>query len=84
MIFGEKLQDDAFPLFPDCDGNEVSAELMLNLIEELARLTGEALTNQAGKKRFGKHSWRATGAVHLGECGLDVNKICLWGAGSAR
>jgi len=77
--FPDKFEDDGFPLFPDSDGNEVSAELMLNLIEELASLTGERLTNQAGRKRFGKHSWRATGAVHLGECGLEVSKISLLG-----
>ena len=42
-------------------------------------MTGERLYNKAGKKRFGKHSWRSTGAVHLGECGLETNKISLMG-----
>ena len=77
--FADRLLDEGFPLFPDADGNEVSPEMMLCLIEELAHLTGERLYNKAGKKRFGKHSWRSTGAVHLGECGLETNKISLMG-----
>ena len=77
--FPDAILDPAFPLFPDASGNEVSAFLMICLIEELAQRLGEELRNKAGKSRYGKHTWRATGAVHLGGCGLDVNKIALMG-----
>ena len=52
---------------------------MLALTEALAVLTGEALYSKAGQRRFGKHSWRATGAVHLSLVGLATSKIQLLG-----
>ena len=77
--FGDRVNEPAFPLFPDSFGHEVSAVLMLDLILELATLLGEPLVNQAGRNRYGKHTWRSTGAVHLGESGVDTNKIGLMG-----
>ena len=57
----------------------MSAETMVQLIIEVALLCGEPLKNKAGQNRFGKHSWRATGAVHLAECGVEIAKITLIG-----
>ena len=51
----------------------------MQLIIEVALLCGEPLKNQAGPNRFGKHSWRAIGAIHFGECGVEVAKIMLIG-----
>ena len=77
--FPELRERPGFPSIPGCFGHEVSAFLMICLIEELAQRLGEQLLNKAGKSRYGKHTWRATGAAHLGGCGLDVNKIALMG-----
>ena len=35
--------DDELPLFPDSEGNVVTADAMLALVEEIAQLIGEAL-----------------------------------------
>ena len=69
------LQPDS-PLFPDEEGNMVSAAAMIALVDELAARTGEAVTNADGLRRFGRHSWRSTGAVWLtGTMGIEVLKV---------
>ena len=54
-------------------------EDMLLLIEEIAQRLHEELYTKAGQRRFGKHSWRSTGAVHLSGIGLDTIKVQLIG-----
>ena len=68
-----------FPLFPTATGEAVTSEAMLMFIEELATMCDEALFTKAGQRKFGKHSWRASGAVHLSLIGLDTFKIQLIG-----
>lgn len=77
--FGHRVREDGFPLFPDAAGKQVSADSMLDFIVELAVLCGEPLKSKSGQNRFGKHSWRATGAVFLGACGIEVWKITMLG-----
>ena len=67
------------PLFPDCHGRQVSAARMIDLILEIANYFNEPLVNKMGQSRFGKHSWRATGAVFLGEAGVEIQKIMMIG-----
>ena len=78
-LFADAVLEEGFPLFPNRHGGPVTPSLMIELINEIARIMGEPLRNKAGQNRFGKHSWRATGAVHLGECGIEVQKIMLIG-----
>ena len=52
---------------------------MLALIEELAKMTGEAILTHDGRKRFGKHSWRSTGAVFMTGIGIEIFKVQLMG-----
>ena len=75
--FPDRLDDPDLPLFPDDDGREVSAEVMVQVVEWLAQATGEALCTAGGTRRFGKHSWRSTGAVVLAALGLELWKIQL-------
>ena len=64
------------PLFPDAEGNMVSATAMIALVDELAVRSGESVTNADGLRRFGRHSWRSTGAVWLtGTMGIEVLKV---------
>ena len=42
-----------------------------------AHLTGESIHDDFGERRFGKHSWRSSGAVFLSALGIDVHKIQL-------
>ena len=79
LVFGDAVKRDGFPLFPNRRGQAVTAEVMIELIIDIAIFFGEPVKNKAGQNRFGKHSWRATGAVHLGECGVEVHKIMLMG-----
>ena len=77
--FGDAVDEPGFPLFPDANCDAVPAAVMLKLIEDIAAACGEELINKAGRRRFGKHSWRATGAVFLAESGIEVMKITLIG-----
>ena len=53
---------------------------MLAFIEAIAALLGEPLVNQKGVvRRFGKHTFRATGALYLAMMGIAVDKIQLMG-----
>ena len=48
-------------------------------IEAIAVLIGEALMTTKGVRRFGRHSFRATGVVHLALLGIAVDEIRLIG-----
>ena len=50
---------------------------MLELIEMLATMLGEELYTKDGRIKYGKHSWRSTGAVFLAGIGVDLLKIQL-------
>ena len=50
---------------------------MILLIEELATMLGLPLYDKHGRRIYGKHSWRAAGAVYLTKIGLHVYKIQL-------
>ena len=71
--------DDEFPLFPDAMGRELDADMVLEFIEAVATLMNEPLYTDKGVRRFGKHSFRATGAVYLALVGTSVEKIQLVG-----
>ena len=75
--FGPPAADDHLPLFPTADGGLVSPETMLELIELLATMLGEDLYSKEGRRKYGKHSWRSTGAVFLAGIGVDLLKIQL-------
>ena len=74
--FGDDFGD--LPLFPTVDGAHVSPESMLLLVEWIAGKTGEAIVDDEGRRKFGKHSWRSTGAVYLtGVVGIEILKVQL-------
>ena len=77
--FGDRTGDDDFPLFPDRLGYELRPECVVLFIEAIATLIGETLFTAKGVRRFGKHSLRASGAVHLALMGISVEKIRLIG-----
>ena len=52
-------------------------EDMIRLVEFIAVATGEKLVLAVGVRRFGKHSWRSTGAVFLSGLGIDIHKLML-------
>ena len=77
--FPDMWKDDDFPLFPDQAGNELVGDNVVDFIELIAALLGLPILDKHGNKKFGKHSFRATGAVHLAEMGLEISKIQLIG-----
>mgnify|MGYP002281116694 CR=1 FL=1 len=82
-LFGERVEAGDLPFFPDANGSVVTKDAMESFVDELARLGGQPLTLPSGAKRFGKHSFRSTGAVLLSRLGLEVYKIQLlarWGS----
>ena len=52
---------------------------MVDLILEIVDYFMEPLVNKMGRSRFGKHSWRAPGAVFLGEAGVEIQKLMVIG-----
>ena len=77
--FPQAADDSNFPLFPDSSGRELLGDNVVDFIEFIASLLGEPLYSKGGIRRFGKHSFRSTGAVHLAEMGLEIAKIQLLG-----
>ena len=77
--FPSRYREAGCPLFPDHYGDELQGERVVDFLEAIADLMGEPLRNKDGGRRFGKHSLRSTGAVHLSEMGLDISKIQLLG-----
>ena len=72
-----KAKEDRLPLFPNAEGKPVHMNAMLALIEHLAYLAGEPLYTPAGQRRFGRHSWRSTGAVYLAAKRVELLRIQL-------
>ena len=73
--FGSEATDPDFPLFPTVEGKTVEGQAIVNLVDELAKRCGEPLVNDAGQRRYGKHSFRSTGAVYLSGLGIELLKI---------
>ena len=65
------------PLFPTVDGKVVDPQRMVELVDAIAELCGETVLDEHGNRRFGKHSWRTSGAVFLTSLGLDTYKVQL-------
>ena len=73
--FGDLSRTEGFPLFPDGEGNVAQAEKMADLVDELAKWSGEDIHTLDGQRRYGKHSFRSTGAVYLSSIGIELLKI---------
>ena len=73
--FGKIKEDDRIPMFPTETGDMMTGEDVVKLIEYIATLLGDVLTLKGGVRRYGKHSWRATGAVYFAALGLNMHKI---------
>ena len=63
-------------MFLGADGKVVSSVAMVELVDEIARISGKQIVNAQGVRRFGKHSWRSTGAVWLtGAMMIEIMKV---------
>ena len=49
----------------------------MGFVDELAKLANQSLTLPSGARRYGKHSFRSTGAVLLARMGIEIFKIQL-------
>ena len=76
-MFPSSRTDLDFPLFPTAGGDFVSEAAMCALVEAIAVRAGQPLHTKTGINRFGKHSWRSTGAVYLTGLGLELYRIQL-------
>ena len=73
--FGSDASLPDSPLCPTIDGECVTSDNIVELVDELAKRAGEALFTKDGQRRFGKHSFRSTGAVYLSALGIELLKI---------
>ena len=55
----------------------MTADNMVKTVEHVAEKTGQPLKTKAGANRFGKHSWRSTGAVWLTAARVEMFRIQL-------
>ena len=76
-MFPDHHLDSDFPLFPTGAGDFVKDEKMLMVVEAIATRLGERLVAKAGVNRYGKHSWRAMGAVYLTGLRMELYRIQL-------
>ena len=53
----------------------MQGEAIVALVDELATRSGESLVTPDGQRRYGKHSFRSTGAVYLSSLGIELLKI---------
>ena len=67
------------PFFVTWNGESLRPEKMLAFIEKFTEIAGDANLTKAGVRKFGKHSFRSTGAVQLAQMGLEVSKIQIIG-----
>ena len=56
-------------------GDMMTGDDVVKLIEYIATQLGKVLVLKGGVRRYGKHSWRATGAVYFAALGLNMHKI---------
>lgn len=69
--FGEAaLNDPSFPAFPIDKGEVVFKAAVTGTIEGLATRLGQPLVTEYGRRVYGAHTMRVTGAVHLTEMGI--------------
>ena len=47
------------------------------LVDAVAEILGQPLVANDGIRRYGKHSWRATGAVYLTSLRMELHRIQL-------
>ena len=73
------MDPNTLPLFPDTDGQPVSEDNMQRTVEHLAERTDGPIKTVSGDNRFGRHVWRAMGAIELAEINVDVYRIRLLG-----
>ena len=66
-----------FHFFPTAWGDFVAESAMCALVEAIAVRAGQPLVTNIGINRFGKHSWRSTGAVYLTSLGIELFRIQL-------
>jgi len=67
------------PLFPDAHGQPITKQAAIDTIEALARALNRPLVDSLGRRAFGGHSLRVSGAQYLAAVGVPVHLIQLLG-----
>ena len=68
----EEIDAPDFPAFPTATGGVPSKSGVLETIEGIAGKMGLPIVNDQGRKIYGVHSLRVSGAVHLTEIGIEI------------
>ncbi|CAE8601735.1 unnamed protein product [Polarella glacialis] len=79
LKFGVRSTLTSFPLFPSCDGLPVTKAAVVLAIEAMAVHLGLPLLDTLGRRAFGGHSLRVSGAQYLASRGLSLAIICAMG-----
>ena len=82
-LFGQRVDENGFPFFPNRDGAAVSKSTIVYLIETAAAHLGRTLVNKDGRRAYGGHAFRVGGARHLAMLGIAISIIMLmarWGS----
>ena len=73
--FGAEASHSDFLLFPDLHGNRVEEYKCVDLVDELARRSGETVVDKEGQRMFGERSFQSTGAAYLSYLGIQLLNI---------
>jgi hypothetical protein len=69
--------DPSLPLFPNFAGGFCTKESVVETFEFLAEKSGEELKDALGRRAFGGHSARVSGARYLASIGLELFKLMV-------
>ena len=64
-------------LFPSCSGGVLSKDSVVTCFERAATALGEPLRDTMGRRRYGGHSGRVSGARYLGSIGVELYKLAI-------
>lgn len=72
LKFGDVVFDQDFPAFPNEDGQFISKTSVVETFEAIANTLTMPLVTETGRRVFGAHTMRVSGAIHLTHIGLEI------------
>ena len=73
----EQIVSGELPLFPNEEGGFCTKESVVESIEHIAAMTGASLQDDMGRRAFGGHSCRVSGARYLASIGMELFKMMV-------
>ena len=75
--FGTELPED-LPLFPSSTGSPLTKALVVDVFEHLARKVGQKTEDDLGRRAYGGHSARVSGAKFYAALGVELWRLAVF------